>query len=258
MTSTAQTALAADTSDLLDLTPADAGDVLAPVTDLRGLIRHGQAAVSATDTHVKHLFDAFSFGAGLGYGLGNAGGAEFYGVHADTSIVPHTVLGGFAATIDLTAIPTTYEHLRLVLGIRTAASAILDDLLIRCNGDAGVANYASLSAMVAHSGSLTTAQALEGTIAGGQLKNAAAGGTSTSPYQGVVILDFYEYGQMGRPRTCHWRGLVRTGNTAGLSRIIKGCFMWKNTTAAINRLTVVPASGFNLVAGSGYALYGIR
>jgi hypothetical protein len=258
VTITAKTSVTADTSDLLDETPADAGDVLAPVTDILTNVRSGQAAVSDTDTHVKHLYDVFSFGAGLGYGLGNPGAAEFVGLHVQTTIAPLTVLGGFAAFINLAGIPATYEHLRLVVGLRTSDPGVLADLLVRCNNDTAAANYASLSSSVQHSAVRTTAQTLEGGTTGGHLPNTLAGGGATAGYQGVIYFDFYEYAQTGRPRTCRWQGLLRTGNTTGLIRLTKGWFMWKNTAAALNQIVLLPASGFNFVSGSGYALYGIR
>src|SRR5688572_11574928 len=76
MTSTPRSGITADLSGLVEHTPADAADVLNPITDLLNHVKSGATAVSADDTHVKHLEDAITVGAGLSMNVLNPGANE--------------------------------------------------------------------------------------------------------------------------------------------------------------------------------------
>jgi len=64
MTSTAKTAITADTSALTDGQSADAADVSAAIDDLLDHAKAGRLSVSAGDTHAKHLEDALLITSG--------------------------------------------------------------------------------------------------------------------------------------------------------------------------------------------------
>jgi hypothetical protein len=257
MTAITKASVTADTSGLVDGTTVDAADVLNPITDLLNHVKQGRVSVSATDTHVKHLDDAFQFGAGLQKTILNPGGDERIELKGQTAIVPFTVLGGSSGPIDLTSIPTWFEHLRLVVGLRTEGAFATQNLAIRVNGDTTAANYASFSTVLQHSAALTTHEALEGLTGYGRCIAVFPGALAPAGYLGVMYFDFYEYAQTGRPRTCRWQGVVRAGNGSGEIRLTEGWFMWKNTANAINQLTILSEGG-NFAAGSGYGLYGVR
>lgn len=76
MTSTAKSGITANTAGLIDLTTAEAADVLNPLTDLLNAIKSGRVSVTANDTHVKHLDDAITVGAGLSKSVTSPGGSE--------------------------------------------------------------------------------------------------------------------------------------------------------------------------------------
>jgi hypothetical protein len=76
MTSTIKTDINLNTSLLSDGQAADAGDVVAALTDALAHLRSGRLAVTANDTHVKHLDDAFTVSADFVKSIANAGGNE--------------------------------------------------------------------------------------------------------------------------------------------------------------------------------------
>jgi hypothetical protein len=124
----------------------------------------------------------------------NPGGDERIELKGKTALVPHTILGGAgAAEIDITGIPATYDHLRLVAGLRTGVgAAALTSLQIRINADAAAANYASLTMNLQHSAALSTFEYLEGVITGGRLALVAPWDSAPAGYMGVITADFYE------------------------------------------------------------------
>lgn len=90
MTSQLKTSIAPDVSLLVDGQTADAGDVLAAIEDLRDYVRGGQASISATDTHVKHLEDGVVEGTGIDITRQNSGANETLRVAVDTTVVATT------------------------------------------------------------------------------------------------------------------------------------------------------------------------
>jgi hypothetical protein len=86
MTATAKTAVTASTSALTDGQSADAADVTTPLGELLTQLKSGQVAISANDTHVKHLEDAIVATAGqISVVVGSEGGNETLAVNLDAS-----------------------------------------------------------------------------------------------------------------------------------------------------------------------------
>lgn len=94
MTSTIKTSVVVDTSALVDGTGADASDVSIPLTQTQTQLRSGQVAVSAADTHVKHLEDAITAGAGITITKNNAAADESLAISTSIEALSPTTTKG--------------------------------------------------------------------------------------------------------------------------------------------------------------------
>lgn len=169
-------------------------------------------------------------------------------------IIPHTVLSGSAANIDIQNIPDDFYALILLVELRSDIAQTGEAVLLRLNNDSGN-NYYSLGGEISHTSVLTTAE----TIAGSSISIArgSVGANGPAGYRSEIAITIWDYASASRVRRVHWNGGVQIANTTGNIRHLLGHGLWTNTAAAVNRLTLLPVVGPNFVSGSAYTLLGL-
>ena len=167
-----------------------------------------------------------------------------------------TVLGSNAASVTISSIPATYQHLMLVIEARTDVAAGFESLLLRFNADATAANYYTQYVNAAGA-TVTAAEVLGATSTGILLFNGAVGNTGSAG-NGHIVITIKNYASTTMRRTITWQGYVHSGNTTGLLKMVTGGGDWTNTAAAISSITFLPNAGTNIVTNSAYALYGLN
>ena len=166
-----------------------------------------------------------------------------------------TVLGSNAASVTISSIPATYQHLLLILEITSDAAASLADVLLRFNADATSANYYS-QYKTGVSTAVTSAEEVA-TRSGIYLKAAAKGATfSTGNAQTIIFIGNYASSTMRRSLSYH--SYVHGSDSSGNLFSASGGGDWTNAAAAINSITFLPQTGSNIVTGSAYTLYGLN
>jgi hypothetical protein len=127
---------------------------------------------------------------------------------------------------------------------------------MRFNADSTAANYTSIRGFWYHSGLFGTAQQLAGSASGIILFDATAAGAPAG-YFGFLTIDIYNYAETSRPRIVKSTAYAQLNTTTGNLFMFAGGGLWLNTSSAITSITLLPNSGNDWLAGSGYALYGI-
>lgn len=199
-----------------------------------------------------------------------AAGADNLALFADSSQTPGLIyagaerdlgsdtLGADAANIDITSIPTTYKMLILYLWLRSDRAATNDNVYIRFNGDANAANYQSYSWIA--SGATPSYSIIErngATATGLEVNFGAAGNTAPANDFSFLRIDLMRYGDSTVNRLAKCQGTMRTTTGANNSRDVMMDGWWTNTAAAINQITILPVTGSNFKAKSGFLLVGI-
>lgn len=160
--------------------------------------------------------------------------------------ITDTVLAAPAASFDLTAIPGTYRHLRLLLNVRGDGAGSVQLLAMRLNADAtgpyatfGRKVYAAFSDMDDSVDHINMHYALSG---------AGPAGASSS-----YVVDFPDYAGPFKKKA-----IIQGGGYADNIAGFQGVGVWTAAggTAVINQITVVLAAG-NLDIGSSATLYGL-
>lgn len=163
-----------------------------------------------------------------------------------------TVLGGNVASVTIGSIPATYQHLLLILEIRTDNAATSDNIFLRFNADATAANYYQES-LISTATTNTASEAL-GANAGFSIQ--AAVGNTGSAGNGRAIIWITNYASTTMRRVIQYQGFSHAANTSGNIRHVIGAGDWTNAAAAIASITFLPVTGSNILAGSAYTLYG--
>jgi hypothetical protein len=165
-------------------------------------------------------------------------------------LLSDTTLGSDAASIDITGIPGSYKHLRIIALVRsTRAGQPGDNWRLRFNNDSG-ANYYTQSVFA----SGVAEDGAEEIAASGTLGN-CPGATATSGFFAPVDATIVDYASTTKAKVVTGTHLSPTGVTTGLLRMQAAGWVW-NSTAAINRITVLAANG-NLLAGTRLTIYGV-
>jgi hypothetical protein len=165
-------------------------------------------------------------------------------------MIANSTLGGDAANIDFTSIPSHYAHLMLVCYLRGDTAAVTTNCNIRFNNDtAGNYDYQSVF------GSAATASAAEAFA-----QAAAAIGTIPANSAGANLFDcitveiaHYANSANNKASVSQWAmkyGTATTNMSAGTL-----AQFWRSN-AAINRITLLPVAG-SFRAGSRITLYGL-
>lgn len=166
-------------------------------------------------------------------------------------LISSSVLGS-AGTFDFDSIPGTYNHLLLVMQLRTTANSGASPRMT-LNADGG-ANY--------HRSKMTNTNAtVSGTSTSGETDasltaTALPGATDTAGRAGLVIVDLPNYA--GTTFHKEWMSRLHSSVSAVAAGQIVGVAggTWADTSA-ITRIQIQPSSGSTFVTGSGAWLYGI-
>jgi len=159
------------------------------------------------------------------------------------------ILGGAAASIDLTSIPSTFAHLLVEVYARSDTVATVAAFNCRLNNDSG-ANYDAQNA----SGVAAAASAGESFAATSiGFPGVPAASAPANVFGGYVIF-IPNYATTANNKLILALGGLKTGTATGTLTVDARAGFWRSS-AAINRLTFTP--GGNLVAGSRVTLYGM-
>jgi hypothetical protein len=164
------------------------------------------------------------------------------------SLISTSVLGAPAANFDLTSIPQTFNHLRVVyLGATSDAGAVV--VRSTYNGDSSaIYDYQTVgSSSGTASGSETLASAF------GRW-GAIPPSTATSN-GGFGVIDIPFYTGTAFHKMSNFSGGYSTGTATGNLHIDYFWNRWRST-AAITRITIALSAG-NWITGSSCSLYGI-
>jgi hypothetical protein len=184
------------------------------------------------------------------------GGAKSYGFASllavgDYDSIATAVGTGSSGTITFSSIPSTYTHLQIRYIARDARGVTADSLQIQFNGDTG-SNYMRYHLL---GGDGTTATSEAGTTSNTFINfgNAAGASASANMYSAGVV-DILDYSSTLKNKT------TRTldgfdFNGSGQANLWSGLWM---STAAINSITIVGATGANFTTATQFALYGIK
>lgn len=164
--------------------------------------------------------------------------------------ISDTTLGSAAASIDLTSIPQTFNHLMLILSPESATAAPVDTTKVVINNDTTAADYnwvvdrGNNGAASSANGQGTQAWFSGGVIPGATLNN-------WSSFSEIWLTNY----RSAKNKAYTMRGGF-AANSALQGYIDNYIGAWLNV-AAINRLTFSTSTGANFAAGSRITLYGI-
>jgi hypothetical protein len=160
---------------------------------------------------------------------------------------------GTPSTIDLTSIPSTYQHLQL----RIFAQQNGQGWYFFVNGDTTNANYAThyLESYADGSGVLTL-KASGSTSNTLFMNNSSFTDKSNFPnVWGAIIIDIHDYASTTKYKTMRYFGAWDANSSAAYSSCVSlGSQLWENTSA----ITSLRFNGSGITNGSTFALYGIK
>jgi hypothetical protein len=165
--------------------------------------------------------------------------------------IAQTVLASATPTVTFSSIPGTYTSLRLVMTVRSAASASDDNVFIEANADTA-AHYSNQYASAVKSSpgasfNITVAPATA-IIGSCPAANAPAGcaGSFSGDFPGYAATVFNK------------NALIQSGARDNVPQtyVFNAWWEWEST-AAITSLLIGTTSGSNFVVGSTFTLYGI-
>lgn len=268
MTSITKPTVTLDLSAIVDGTVADAADVTTPFNQIPTYITNAQqyVGVSSADTHIKHLYDAITVSGGITKAIATPGGNETILLDVSTAslgalvkIVDRTEFGSNQSAFTMSSIPNTYNHLLLVANLRSSAggAGVSDDLIIRLNGDSG-SNYTNLSTETKHSASLATTEDLAaGGLTGWRVRNAINNSSGAAVFTGVRIWLFDIQSNDSVHMLCE--AFRYNGETANGNALIEAGGRYNNgSTNIITSILMKPSASNTFLAGSSYALYGLK
>lgn len=162
-----------------------------------------------------------------------------------------TTLGSNAATFDLTSISQAYNHLRLVVKLRTDDSNLLSGWMLRFNNDT-TTSYVTQAMGGNNTTGVFNVQSNTGSAYGG----ACTAASSLANQFGVATVEIPSYTD-AQVKTCLiYSGVVNSASASNDIAKIQAV-IWPGTTAAITRVTLIPQVGSNFVTGSRVTLYGL-
>jgi hypothetical protein len=159
-----------------------------------------------------------------------------------------TVGAANATSVAFSNIPSTgYTDLKIVASVRTSRAYAVDALYLYFNTDTTSGNYSGKQ----FTGTGTSAQS----NANGYANEIAyvAGNSGTSNTFGTCEFYISNY-TSSNPKSVSVDSTSE--NAAALSYASISTYLWSGT-AAINKITLAPATGPNILAGSTFSLYGI-
>lgn len=164
-------------------------------------------------------------------------------------------LSGSQATIDISSIPATYQHLEIIAMLRSdRASAGSDDVVLSLNNDTTDADYDSEYAQA----NLTSSSAVQAlAAAGARFVGRATAATAPAGSFGFMRLLIPNYSSATPNKLVQGTSALQTSRSTG-GMFVRNIAEFFASAAAINRITFAPVNGTNFVSGSTVSLYGIK
>lgn len=161
---------------------------------------------------------------------------------------------GSSGTITFSSIPSTYQHLqlRIISRVDIAGSSIYGNL-VTFNSDTGN-NYTHHR--LAGSGTAASAAGFATGSYAGVLINGSPGDSLLAATYSVDILDIHDYANTSKYKTVRSIGGYEFNNTIAGNINLRSS-LWVNTSA-ISSITITNLNAGNYIAGSTFALYGIK
>jgi hypothetical protein len=174
------------------------------------------------------------------------------------SIQTYTVTsGGGQASIEWTAIPSTYKHLQ-IRGIARGSRATYgnDNMYLQVNGDTG-SNY-TWHKLQGNGANPVTAGGTGSATTQITFNALAASGAPTGDFSAHII-DILDYASVNKNKTIrNLDGVDINGTVAGEGGVIElSSGSWMNSSTAISSIKLYAGSP-NFVQYSSFALYGIK
>lgn len=154
-------------------------------------------------------------------------------------------------SFDFLGLSQSYSHIWIVCYLRTDAASVADAAAIRLNNDSG-ANYYQ-ERIVANGATATPGETLAATS--GTLI-ACAGGTASANHFGAGFIVLPSYAQATNHKSMVAQSHYDQSNLTGTIIVAEQGVTWVGT-AAVSRITLIPTTGTNFVAGSRVTLYGM-
>lgn len=212
------------------------------LVDAKGDLIVGTAADTAGKLSVGtngHILTADSTVAGGVKWAAPSGSSVWTQIH-------RTVVTVAAADVTISAIPGTYNSLRLMVVARSTQASDDESVLLRCNGDTG-ANYDWIR--IESSAAANAANQTSAVLGVVPANNMAAG------MAGSCSVEILEYARTNFHKLMSSVTLSKPTDAADIMRVGVYHAVWQST-AAITSLNVRLANG-NLAVGSTVTLYGI-
>ena len=225
------------------------------------------ATTTQTTSSSPYTFTGLTAGTAYTFQVAatNANGTSSYSASSNsvTPVVPSsfysiatvTAAGG-ETSLSFTSIPGTYKSLQIrINGKVSGGSASLVDILVRYNSDsASNYTYHELSG----SGSSTRAQGF-GSVSQTIISEVLPDSYSTlANVYGVAIFDIIDYSSTSKYKTLRsFNGGTVLGTFGNNDRIGLNSGLW-TSTSAITSIQFSPNSLGNFIAGSTFALYGVK
>lgn len=185
----------------------------------------------------------------LGWQVGDIEIAAQYGKGIGS--ISDTTLGSPAATVDITSIVATYAHLLLVVYGRCTTAAAVDYLAVRFNGDTA-ASY-DFQILQGSGASASAAEQFAKTLADVGLMPANTAGANLF---GAAVAFIPHYAGSSNNKAVVGLSTEKSG-TGGSSMVNHfGAAFWRSS-AAINRITLLPDSASNFATGTRVTLFGM-
>jgi hypothetical protein len=162
-----------------------------------------------------------------------------------------SILGAPAATIDANGLPATYNHLLIVLRVRSTEVTTRNSQLLTFNNDTG-ANYAGEAVR-----GLAAAGAGSLSLTANSVGFDAPCASATANFLGATTFLIPSYADTTLPKCLlSIEGSIASPSSGTNNWAAARQSIWSGT-AAISRVTVTASGAGNFVAGSRMTIYGI-
>lgn len=167
---------------------------------------------------------------------------------SDFELIQTVYIAGNTAsvTFDVSQYATKYRHLQIRVAAKTSNGNPTESLVFRCNSDSG-SNYTE-HVLYGDGSSISSANSTTNSFA--SLGTLAAAGNASAIF-GAIIADILDFASTSKYK------VMRSLSGVANNYIQLRSGMWVST-AAITTLTLYPATGSFMVAGSRISLYGIK
>lgn len=171
---------------------------------------------------------------------------------ASFTVIGHTELGAAAASWTKNSIPSTYDHLYLVMSTRSASGAYWTNLYYNFNGDTGT-NYSETNLYANSNGTVRTYSANTGAFIEYSAYSVAGGSLANTFSTTTVWIPNYANTANFKPMLSMTAG-ENASTTNSQWIVMTGAALWQST-AAVNQITLVPNADF--LQYSTFTLYGV-